>query len=353
MRGGWKAKALGVFLEFRLIPVLLWSYTAVVLGTAVAFFETGAFDLLWFAVAIALAGLIQGWVTHAINEIYDWRSGTDRHNTVRALSGGSKVLNLGLLDERDLWRVFAASSLATFALAAFVGVARAPGLVLLIVAGYVLGLAYTVPPLATAYRPFVGEWLGGFPGVLLGGVGAYMIQSLRFPGIAFMPLAAHACVCTAMLVMHHYLDADADHEAVPRKRTSVVALGPLGARAYATSLAGVGAALYAVAGFAHPGFFLAAALTIVAASIHARTEPRDLRSVTRNELRVIQLGIAAGLVPAVAIAPPLWPLVPLAALGYFAHLFAVAPPAELGRAWRRASKGVRDEQPLDDRGRAI
>src|SRR5438552_2070258 len=32
----WERKAKGWFLEFRLIPVLLWSYTAVVLGTAVA-----------------------------------------------------------------------------------------------------------------------------------------------------------------------------------------------------------------------------------------------------------------------------------------------------------------------------
>jgi len=70
--------------------------------------------------------------------------------------------------------------------------------------------------------------------------------------------------------------------------------------------------------------------------IHLRTNPTDLESVTRNELRIIQLGIAAGLSTAVGLAPVLWPMLPLAVLGYVAHLAVVSPPAELGRAWRRA-----------------
>jgi len=58
--------------------------------------------------------------------------------------------------------------------------------------------------------------------------------------------------------------------------------------------------------------------------------------VTRNELRIIQLGIAAGAGTAVGLAPGMWPVLPAAVLGYLAHLAVVAPPAELARAWRRA-----------------
>src|SRR6266566_9677251 len=155
-RRPWKSKALGWFLEFRLIPVLLWSYTAVVLGTAVAFFASGSLNLLWFAVALALGALIQGWETHAINEIYDWRSGTDQIGG-RALSGGSHVRNMGLLGERDLWWIFALSSVAAAGLTAWVVLERAAWLAVLIVAGYVLGLAYTARPVSTSYRPFAGE----------------------------------------------------------------------------------------------------------------------------------------------------------------------------------------------------
>jgi len=57
--------------------------------------------------------------------------------------------------------------------------------------------------------------------------------------------------------------------------------------------------------------------------------------VTRGELQVIQLGIAAGLATAVGLAPPLWPLLPIAVAGYLLHLAVVSPPAGLGRAWRK------------------
>ncbi len=334
-----RSKGLGWFLEFRLIPVLLWSFTSVALGTALAFAETGAFDPGWFAVSLALAGLVQGWVTHSVNEIYDWRSGTDRDPRPRALSGGSKVRNLGLLKEGDLWAVFAVSS----ALVAFLGMyaawARAAWLLLLVGFGYLLGVAYTLPPIATAYRPFLGEWLGGFPGVLLAGLGAYGIQARTLSWTAVTALSAHALVCTAMLVMHHYQDAPADAAAVPPKRTTVVVLGPGRSRAYATGLAAAGALLYGFLGFVqNPTFLAGAALTAAAAATHARTDPEDLVSITRNELRIIQLGIAAGLVVSVGLAPVLWPLLPAAAVGYYLHLRVVSPPPELARAWRRARR---------------
>ncbi len=339
-----RPKAKGWFLEFRLIPVLLWSFTSVVLGTALAFYEDGVFDPWRLAVAMALAGLIQGWVTHSVNEIYDWRSGTDRDGRPRALSGGSKVRNLGLLEERDLWTVFGVSSVAVAVLGAYAALAYAAWLLVLIGIGYLLGLAYTLPPLATAYRPFLGEWLGGFPGVLLGGLGAYGIQALTLSTFAVVALTAHALVCTAMLVMHHYQDAPSDAEALPPKRTTVVALGPRGARRYATFLAAAAAAVYgALALTASWAFALGALLTAAAVWVHVRTDPSRLASVTRNELRVIQLGIAAGLSVAVVLAPVLWPLVPLAAAGYFAHLVVAAPPAELARAWRRVPRRTAED----------
>ena len=329
-------KALGWFLEFRLIPVLLWSFTSVVLGTALAAHDQGTVDPWLLGVALALSGLVQGWVTHSVNEIYDWRSGTDRHARPRALSGGSKVQNLGLLTERDLWIIFAVSSGGVAILALYAGWTRAAWLLLLILAGYVLGVLYTLPPVATAYRPFLGEWLGGFPGVLLAGLGAYGIQTETLSWTALAALTAHALVCTGMLVVHHYQDAPADAAASPPKRTTVVFLGPVRSRQYATMLSAGATAIYGALGLAvHPAFLLGAALTLVATIVHARTDLSRLASVTRSELRVIQLGVAAGLATAVALAPALWPLVPLAVLGYMAHLHAVAPPAELARAWRR------------------
>jgi len=344
--GMWAEKAKGWFLEFRVIPVLLWSYTAVVLWTAVAYHEGGTLNPGWFLGALALGGLIQGWETHAINEIYDWRSGTDRIDGGRALSGGSRVRNLALLGERDLWTIFAFATLAVIGLTSWVVLARAPWLALLIGTGYVLGLVYTLPPIATAYRPWTGEWLGGFPGVLLAGLGASAIQTLAISWIAAVALTAHALVCTAMLVVHHYLDAPMDAAATPKKRTTVVALGLGTSRGYAASMAGVAATLYAILGIlVHPAFLLGAGMTAAATWFHMRIDPSDMKSVTRNELRVIQLGIAGGLSTAVALAPPLWPMLPLAVGGYIAHLAVASPPDELARAWRKAPPGSASKRP--------
>ena len=323
-----------MFLEFRLIPVLLWSYTAVAVGTAVALAEGAPFHPALLAVAMALAVLVQGWVTHSVNEIFDWRSGTDGDRVPRALSGGSKVQNLGLLSERGLWAVFAGASLAVLALGTWVALVLAPWLGLLVAAGYILGVAYTLPPLATAYRPLLGEWLGGFPGVLLAGLGAYGIQARTLSWIAFLAVSAHALVCCAMLVMHHYADAASDRRARPVKRTTVVVLGSRRSRSYATSLAALAAILYgALALLGYPAFWIGCALTTVAVVAHRTTDPDDLRSVTRHELQVIQLGIAAGLGSVVLLAPALWVFLPLAIAGYAVHLVAVAPPPELARAW--------------------
>ena len=341
-RHEWARRAKGWFLEFRLIPVLLWSYTAVALGTGVAFGSSGTFKPMWFAVALALGGLIQGWVTHAINEIYDWRSGTDRVNGGRALSGGSRVRNLDLLKERDLWWIFGVSTAGVAALTAWVVLARAPWLALLIIGGYALGLAYTIPPIATSYRPLAGEWFGGFPGVLLSGLGAYAIQTLSLSAVAVLALSAHALVCTAMLMVHHYLDAPMDAVAKPPKRTTVVAYGYAWSKRYAAGMASIAAFVYGLLGvLVHPAFLLGSALTVPAVWIHLRIDPRDLKSVTRGELQVIQLGIAAGLATAVGLAPPLWPLLPIAVAGYLLHLAVVSPPAELGRAWRKGPAAQR------------
>ena len=147
---------LGVFLEFRLIPVLLWSFTAVTLGTAVAAYALGGFDWRLYLETLAIAMLVQGFETHAVNEIYDWRSGTDRAQVPRLLSGGSKVLNRGLLTTRGLWAVFAVSSVLIWGIALHLFLTRSWMLLAFVLPGYLSGLAYTMPPFRTAYRPFAG-----------------------------------------------------------------------------------------------------------------------------------------------------------------------------------------------------
>ncbi len=313
-------RALGVFLEFRLIPVLLWSFTAVILGTALAFHETGVLDWRWFLATLAIATLVQGFATHSVNEIYDWKSGTDRADVPRALSGGSKVLNRGLLTVRGLWAVFAASSALIAILTSYLVAARTWAVLAFVLPGYLSGLLYTMPPVRTAYRPFAGELSGGFLGVLLCVLGGYYIQTLTISAAAIVAAVAYACVCVAMLLMHHYLDVEADLAATPPKRTTVAFLGRKAGKAYTVAYALAALAGFGVLAVWSPPFLAAVPFAAIAVVAHIRTRPADPASVTKNELAVIQLGIATGLSVAVVIAPVLLALPLIAVAGYVLHL---------------------------------
>src|SRR2546428_5286511 len=119
----------------------------------------------------------------------------------------------------------------------------------------------------------------------------------------------------SMLVVHHYLAEPMDARAKPQKRTTVVALGFTNARRYAGIMAATAAVLYAVLGVTvHPAFLLGAAFTVPAVLIHFPIAPTDLHSGTRGEIRVIQLGVAAGPIYPGRLRPPLSPLPPRRAL---------------------------------------
>lgn len=313
-------RVLGIFLEFRLIPVLLWSYTAVTLGTAVAAHEQGSLDWGLYLATLAVAMLVQGFETHAINEIFDWKSGTDRAAVPRVLSGGSKVLNRSLLGVRDLWIVFGISSALIWAISFWLFATRSWTLLAFVLPGYVSGLLYTLPPARTAYRPFAGELGGGFLGVLLCVLGGYYVQTLTLSWAVGVAGVGYACVCVAMLLMHHYLDVEADLAAVPPKRTTIAWLGRASGQSYTVGYAVSAFLAFSVLSAWSPVVLLALPFAALAAVAHVRTRPADPESVTKNELAVIQLGIALGLVTSVALAPSLvW--LPLAAvLGYAVHL---------------------------------
>ena len=175
---------------------------------------------MWYYLgAVALGVLIQGLLAHSVNEVEDWRSGTDRHASPRVISGGSKVIVAGLLSQRALWWIVRcrvrgddgdrpgagrrrrARSLLPFGL---VGVGGA--------------IIYTLPPVRAAYRPFAGEAVAF---VCLADCVMRRVTCCRAASIdgatvaAAVAVAAYAC---RMLMVHHYLDRDADARRRRRRR---------------------------------------------------------------------------------------------------------------------------------------
>jgi 1,4-dihydroxy-2-naphthoate polyprenyltransferase len=311
---GLRRALLGLWLELRVIPVLQWSFTAITLGTALAWHDGGGVSVPGYLVAVAVGVLLQGLVAHSVNEIADWRSGTDRDPAPRVISGGSKVIASGLLGPRALAVVAAAAALAAAAL----GLAAAARWGWVLIAYGAAGLAgavlYTLPPVRAAYRPFGGEAIA-FACVWGCATGAYVLQRGELSGGVALTGIAYAASCVAMLMMHHYLDRVPDSRALPPKTTTIVLLGAAGRR-YAITWALIAlAGALALAVLVHGAFWVAAGAFALALALHATVRPDDPASVTRSELGVILLGLAGGLGTAAALAPPLaWALLPVAVL---------------------------------------
>jgi 1,4-dihydroxy-2-naphthoate polyprenyltransferase len=294
----------GLWLEVRVIPVLLWSFSALTVGTALA--AHGRDLEVWYYVgAVVLGALIQGLLAHSVNEIADWRSGTDRHPSPRMISGGSKVILAGLMGERGLMVTFGAAFLATTVLGLTLVAAR--GIVVLPfgVVGVAGAILYTLPPVRAAYRPFAGEAIA-FICLADCVVGAHVLQGGRPVDTTTLATAvAVAAYAVGMLMVHHYLDYDADRTATPPKVTSIVRLGLAGGRRYAIGWC-VLALVAAMAGsVAEPRLLPLVAGYAIGLLAHLRCRPDDVESVTKSELAIIFAGIAAALSAAALLVPAL------------------------------------------------
>lgn len=305
---GLRRVLLGLWLEIRVIPVLLWSFTAITLGTALAWHDGDGIAVGGYLAAVAVGVLLQGLVAHCVNEIADWRSGTDRDPAPRVISGGSKVIASGLLGPRELRLTGIAAAVAAAALG-FLAAAQWGWILLAYgAAGLAGAVLYTLPPVRASYRPFAGEAVA-FACIWGCTTGAYVLQRGELSGGVALAGIAYAASCVAMLMMHHYLDRLPDSRALPPKTTTIVLLGRAGRR-YAVlwaAIALVGACV--LTALVDDRFAIAAAAFAAALVVHATVDPADPASVTRAELAVIVLGMLGGLGTAAALALPLlWAL---------------------------------------------
>ena len=317
----------GLWLEVRVIPVLLWSFSALTVGTALA--ATGGSLQVWYYVgAVLLGALIQGLLAHCVNEIADWRSGTDRHPSPRVISGGSKVIAAGLMGEGALRVTFAGAFVATTVLGLALVAAR--GLVVLPfgLVGVAGAILYTVPPVRAAYRPFAGEAVA-FICLANCVIGAHVLQGGAGIDAATVATAvAVAAYAVGMLMVHHYLDHDADRTATPPKVTSIVRLGLVRGRWYATGWCVVALAAAMAGSAVQPRLLPLVAGYAVGLLAHLRCRPDDVESVTKNELAIIFAGIAAALSASALLVPALSAAMVVAVVLVAVEMRLAVAPAE-------------------------
>jgi 1,4-dihydroxy-2-naphthoate octaprenyltransferase len=156
------------FLSATLAPVLL--------GFAVAA-RAGFFDLATAVITLVAASAVHLGLNVA-NDVFDTIQGADDANTTPTkFSGGSRVLQNALISIRDMSLLAA----ACYAVAAALGLVLlalrgSPALVAIVIVGFFISLAYTMPPFKLVYRGLgeIATAIGFGPVMLLG---AFTVQS--------------------------------------------------------------------------------------------------------------------------------------------------------------------------------
>ncbi|MDK2856444.1 MAG: 1,4-dihydroxy-2-naphthoate polyprenyltransferase [Bacillota bacterium] len=299
MKGSvWKS-LLGLGLLMRWPAILAWSGGGIFLAAGLARDTVrlpGAWTNLGLLALVVL--LLHGVVSHAVNDCADWASGTDRLSP-RLLSGGSRVIPRGLLGQKELARISAKALFMALVLATVLFFRLGPGVLVPLAIGLWAPLAYSLPPLALAYRPFLGEWLGAFPALLATTLGAYWVLTgavtPRSGGAAFI----YGLLCQAWLAEHHLADIGADLKATPRKLTTAAWVSlrwGLPAARFVPALYAGAAVAFALGAAAYWGASFAPAVVPASASclIALASRPHDVSATTRAEITMMALALLTG-----------------------------------------------------------
>lgn len=174
-----------------------------------------------FLLLVAGAFLVHGVLTHALNDLTDFESGTDQASPAM-LSGGSRVIQDGVLSLGTLRRMAVGAIIILLSAALLFMVLGQFKLAILTIIGIWGAVTYSLKPFIFAYRPFLGEWISLFPSMLLLGLAAPWIMLDSVPFWAWQNATINALWCMAWVMVHHIPDLHADRDAVPKKRTSVV-----------------------------------------------------------------------------------------------------------------------------------
>ncbi len=285
----------GIWTLFRVVPVLSWSVSATLVGLAAAVGATGwrPSYLLDGLLMLAGASIFQGIVAHGVNDLEDWRSGTDPRSA-GILSGGSRVIPRSLLSARQVARVTWWAVWLGLACAAALYARHGSVVVPVALAGLWSAVAYTQPPLRLAYHPFAGELLAGWPAVLAIVAGAYAVLAGR-PGPGVWGAAAvQATLAVAWVMQHHLPDIPADLAATPPKVTTPALFarrwGLSAGRLVPAGYFAAGALLSVLLGMAlHPVFFGSGVIAGLGAREAWLTDSGAVPDITRRQLRMISL----------------------------------------------------------------
>lgn len=217
-----KKKALSLWMAMR-FPFLTASLVPALLGTAVAYLAVGAINWLLFLLTV-LGALMVHAGTNVLNDYFDHRSGNDPVNVefVRPFSGGSRVIQLGLLTPLEVLSLGLLLCLGAMGIGIYLAFAAGPWVVAIAGVGILSGAFYVSKPFNWASRG-LGELLVGINFGVLVAAGAYYVQTGTVSWQVVLASLPVAFLIAAVLFINEFPDYKADLST--GKRTLVVRLG--------------------------------------------------------------------------------------------------------------------------------
>jgi len=286
------------FLTAIIIPILV--------GAAwLAYSRAGEpFPILQFW-ATLLAGIFLHIAANTFNDYFDWTSGTDKanNNYFQPYSGGSRSIELGLIDEKSLFRVALISLLISAGLGVYLAATSGIGLLLFGLFGAFSAYFYTAPPLRLAARRGLGELLVGLNFGPLATAGAVYAMTGRVSLADFLVGVPAGLLTTAILWINQFPDAESDRRM--GKINLVVVLGQKRARwGFLLLLAAAfGLTLYWLVSGVLPlgAILILGGLPLAWNAARIAMREYDQRTLVRANVVTIQLQLVAGLLLAAGL----------------------------------------------------
>jgi len=216
-------KRLAIWIKATRAPFLTATIIPVILGTIIAWSETGRFSVVNFILVVTGISFLHTG-TNLMNDYFDHRTGNDLLNkNYTPFNGGSRVIQDGSVKPEGIFLF----SLACFVIGSVIGLwinytLKTNVVLFMGIIGVFLGIFYTAEPLKIGYLG-IGELIVGFCFGPLVVLGAYYVQAVEFSWPAFCASVPVGILVGLILYINEFPDHEADGKT--GKRTLVVLLG--------------------------------------------------------------------------------------------------------------------------------
>lgn len=195
-------------------PFFTGSIVPVAVGAAVAWHHTGVMS--WPLFAVTFVGAVAAHAgANLANDYFDHKLGADELNRayVRPFTGGSRVIQEGLLSPGSILRASAVAFLIAVACGAYLFfVTRGWPIVWLALAGAFMGIMYTAPPVKAVYRGFGEIFIGLSFGILLV-LGTEYVLSGAMTQAGLLASVPVTILIITILYINEFQDAPSDRAA--------------------------------------------------------------------------------------------------------------------------------------------